>query len=192
MRIRDVVVTAAMAMAVGWVGRSVFSDDAPEAPPAVVDWAKFGQPGEEQARLKPFVGEWNVVGEFNGGGGSIIKSESTSSMSMILGGRFLWQEVHGSVQGEAFEGRSLIGFDNGSKKWFNVWIDSGGTGLLVADGVEDEQGKRWTFTGSFNGPKGPIQSRTVVTITGENESTWVSYMGGSEKPTVSLKATRKR
>jgi len=192
MKARDFVVTAAVAMAIGWAGRSVFPDDAPKTPPAGEDWAKFGQPGDEHARLKPLVGVWNVVGEFVGPDGSVVKSESTSSMSMILGDRYLQQEVHGSVLGTAFEGRSLIGFDNGSKKWFNVWVDSMGTGLLVADGVEDEKGRRWTFNGSFNGPSGPIQSRDVVTITGENEFTWVSYMGGVEKPTMSMKASRRK
>ena len=191
MRMRGFVVTAVAAMAIGWVGRSVFSDDAPKAP-AEDAWAKLGQPGEEHARLKALVGEWKVVGEFAGPGGAVTKTESTSSISMILGDRYLRQEVHGSVQGTPFEGRSLMGFDNGSKKWFNVWADSMGTGLLVSDGVENEKGKRWTFTGSFNGPAGPITSRDVVTITGENEFTWVSYMGGSEKPTMTLKATRKK
>lgn len=191
MKTRGFVVTAVAAMSIGWVGRSVFPDDPPK-PPAENDWAKFGQPGEEHARLKALVGEWNVVGEFDGGDGSMTKSEATSSITMILGDRYLRQEVHGSVAGTAFEGRGLIGFDKGSKKWFSLWVDSGGTGLLVSDGVENEKGKCWTFKGSFNGPAGPIAERDVITITGENEFTQVGYMGGGEKPTMTLKATRKK
>ncbi len=190
MRIRGFALTAVAAMAIGWVGRSVCSDDAPK-PAAGNDWVTFGQPGEEHARLKGLVGEWTVAGEMSGAGGA-MKMESTSSIGMILGDRYLRQEVRGSVMGMPFEGRGIIGFDNGTKKWFSMWIDSNGTGLLVSDGVENEKGKCWTFKGSFQGPAGPVESRDTITITGENEFTWVSHMGGSEKPTMSLKATRKK
>jgi hypothetical protein len=180
------------AVAVGWAGGSVFSEDKPgEGDPSKDEWIKFGQPGEEHARLKPLVGEWAVHGKMTGPDGKVTESDSTSSISMFLGDRFLLQEVNGKFEGMDFQGRGLIGYDKGRKKWVGAWVDNFGTGIMTSEGVENEKGKCWTFEGSFQGPQGPIAMKDVLKVLGPNELSWVSHMGGSPEPMMTLTYKRK-
>lgn len=144
MKLRGLVVTAAVACTVGWFGRSVYSDDPPAAPPASppadasadsnAEWVEFARPGEEHARLKQLVGDWAVHGKFTGFDGKLEEGDSVASFTMILGDRYLRQEAVGSFLGTPFEGRGIIGYDKAVKKWVSVWLDTMGTGMMVAEG----------------------------------------------------------
>jgi hypothetical protein len=59
---------------------------------------------------------------------------------MILGGRYEEQQYHGSAMGMEFDGLSLTGFDNATREYVGVWIDSMGTGMTVSRGPADAQG----------------------------------------------------
>ena len=185
-------VTLAAAVALGWAGRSVFSDDPPAQPagPSPEDWMKFAQPGEEQTRLKALVGEWNAHVKMTEDG-KVTETEGTTSMTMILGDRYLLQEAHGSFGGQPFEGRGLIGFDKGSKRWVSTWIDTMSTGILFGEGEETVKGASWSFKSTFNGPTGPIAMRDVVTVVSDKALKWESYMGGADKPMMTIDFTRK-
>ncbi len=194
MRIRDLALSATVALAVGWFGHAAFSDDPPKEPPKEdpgAEWMKWAAPGEEHARLKALAGEWTVHGTFSSEDGSVAESDSTASMTMILGDRYLQQTTSGTIGGGPFEGRLWIGYDKGSKRWVSAWIDNWGTGILVGDGEETEKGKSWTFKSTFHGPKGDVAMKDVLTLVSEKELTWNSYTGGSDKPMVSLVYKRK-
>jgi Protein of unknown function (DUF1579) len=190
MRMRGLVVAVIVAGAVGWVGRSVYSEDTPPGGMAEA-FKKLAKPGEQHARLKALVGEWNVHGKFTAPDGKVVETDSTASMSMVLGDRFLRQEFVGTFEGERFVGRGLIGFDNATKRYVTSWIDSMGTGIMTGEGEETETGKVWKFKSSFNGPSGPISMRDVLTVVGDKEMTWESYMGDGPVPMMSLRYKRK-
>src|SRR5262245_57297723 len=92
------VVAFAAAGAFGWFGRSVLSDDSGLGSES--DWAKLSQPGEQHARLKTLVGEWAVHGSFTMPDGKVEVNDGAASYSMILGDRFLRQEVKSTFQGQ--------------------------------------------------------------------------------------------
>jgi hypothetical protein len=195
MKFRSILVTAVVACAVGWVGRAVHSDEAPPSPEAMKEmeaaFKKLAQPGEEHARLRPLVGEWNVRGKFTGFDGKVTESDSTASISMVLGGRFLRQEAVGSFEGQAFVGRGLIGFDNATRKWVSSWIDSMSTGIMTGEGVETVKGKRWEFKSTFNGPTGPMTMRDVLQVVNANELEYQGFMGDSKTPMMTLRYRRR-
>jgi hypothetical protein len=175
--------TVAVALSVGWFGRSVWSDDKPperQATEEELAWAKLGQPGEEHARLKVLVGEWDVHAQMTSASGN-VESDGTASFTMLYGDRYLRQEFKGNFQGMPFEGRGIIGYDNGSKKWFGVWIDSMSTGMMTSQGEETQKGKSWTFKGSFNGPKSVVESKDVLTVVSDKEWTFESTMSTGDK-----------
>src|SRR5262245_30923417 len=143
---RALVMTATAALAVGWFGGRVWSEDPPKDPGAeeAAKWEKLGTPGEQHARLKYFVGTWDVKGT-----GAMGESTGTATMALIFGGRFLALEIKGEGGGKSFEGRGLLGYDNGKKRWTSVWADNMGTGIALGDGEEKEKGKVWEFKYPF-------------------------------------------
>ena len=194
MKLRGLVVTAVVACAVGWVGRSVFSDDPPMNPPAedpMKAWAEFGKPGEEQARLKAFVGEWAVHVKMTGEAGKEEEMDGTSTFTMVMGDRYLRQVAIGSFGGAPFEGNAIFAYDKGAKKWVSSWIDSMGTGIMAGEGEETVKGKSWTFKSSFVGPTGPTATKDVYTFVSDKEISHESFMGGSDKPMMTLNYKRK-
>jgi hypothetical protein len=196
MNLRGLVVTAVVACSVGWVSRSVYSEDAAPSPEQMKEmkaaFEKLGVPGAEHQRMKALVGEWNVLSKETGFDGKVTESTGTASMTMVLGGRFLRQEFSGTYEGKPFIGRGLMGFDNGSKKWVHSWIDSMSTGMSMGEGTETAQGKTWEFKSSFNGPDGtPIAMRTTMTLVSPNEMTLDGYMGESPTPMMQLRYKRK-
>ena len=189
MRIREFVVTAVAAGAIGWVGHSAWSDDPPSDPMSAA-FEALAKPGEQHARLKTLAGEWAIHGVFNMGPVP-TESDGTSSMTMILGDRYLRQEIKSTFMGSPYEGRGVIGFDNATKKLVSVYIDNHGTGLMVGEGAETSPGKVWTFESSFNGPGGTaMKSKQVLTKVSDKELTYEMFMGG-EKPMGSIKYTKK-
>jgi hypothetical protein len=54
------------------------------------------------------------------------------------------------MMGQAWDGISIIGFDNYKKKFCAVWIDSNGTSMLQAEGLLDQSGKVMTLYGPMD------------------------------------------
>jgi hypothetical protein len=158
---------------------------------AFAEMMKLAEPVAEHAGLATWVGEWNLKGKFTMGD-KVTESDGTSSITSILGGRFIRQEAHGSMDGMPFEGRGVIGYDTFKKKFVGVWIDSMGTGIMSSVGEETEKGKVWTFTGSYDTPMGMMTTRDVMRRVSENELVYQSDMSIGGNPSGSMTLTYKR
>jgi hypothetical protein len=103
---------------------------------------------------------------------NVIADESPmkGTIRSILGGRILMHEYQGSLNGEAFEGVALYGFDIPNNKFQSAWIDSFhmGTGMMLSEGSPTENG--FSVLGSYGGPDipEPWGWRTVAELTDEN------------------------
>lgn len=98
-------------------------------------WASLSRPGASHKLLEPFIGEWSVEMTFWSSPDS--KGESsrgTSRISWVLGKRFVEEQFKGEAAGAAFEGLGIMGYDNGSRTFSTVWIDSLNTALTTATG----------------------------------------------------------
>ena len=114
---------------------------------------KLSQPGEHHAHLKQMVGTFDVEMEMTmAPGAPPQKTRGVQKSHMLLDGRYLASEYTGDMMGMPFRGMSLMGYDNQKKKYFNAWIDSMSTGILVFEGSCDPDGKVFTFTGEYDDP----------------------------------------
>jgi hypothetical protein len=116
---------------------------------------------------------------------------------MILDGRFLQDEFSGEMMGSPFTGIGVIGYDNQSKKYVSIWMDSMSTGIYFFEGTASQDGRTISLESRFNDPiKGPGTWHLVTRIVDENtevaEMRMTYESGGEEKcETTYTRYTRK-
>lgn len=146
-------------------------------------YMKLAQPGEHHKRLGQIAGKWKTSGQMFNPGQPPIAMTGTMEASWILGGRYL-QELHiGNFMGQAFEGRSLDGYDNIAKEYFSTWVDNMGTGVLVFHGSCDDPCKVMTSTAEGPDPMTGkvVKTKTVTTFVDSDTYRFEMYMVGGGK-----------
>ena len=98
-------------------------------------------PGEEHAKLAAHAGSWNVRTKmFMTVDAEAVEMDATADSEMVLGGRFLVEEYHGTLMGEPFDGLLIVGFNKLTTEYFSVWMDTWGTAFHTARGSENGDG----------------------------------------------------
>jgi hypothetical protein len=156
-------------------------------------------PGKMHKHLSQAVGVWqgnNTM--WMGPGAEPITSESTSTISSFMDGRFTKSEMKGEMPGMGpYHGFRIDGFDNVSQKFVSTWIDNFGTGIANGEGELASDGKTMTWEYTFNCPltKKPTTMREVETVTGPNTKTVETYMkdpkSGKEYKMMRIELTKK-
>ena len=132
-------------LSAGLITHAAVQDDGGEAE-MMKRWMEYMTPGDPHARLATGVGEWTFTSEmWMDPSAPPQKGSGTASAQMIMGGRYLVEDVKGTMMGMPYEGKSTVGYDNMLKRYFSTWIDSMGTGLTSMHGIE--KGKKITFKG---------------------------------------------
>jgi hypothetical protein len=134
--------------------------------------AEAMEPGEQHKHLAAMAGNWAYSGKmWMDPSAPPMETAGTSTCTMILGGRYLQQEVSGYFQGTEFKGYGLIGYDKLAHQLRSVWVDNMGTGMMIMTGTCDETGKVFTSYGEIKDPtKGQAQKiKAVTTIIGPDE-----------------------
>lgn len=113
----------------------------------------YSTPGPEHKHLAEYAGNWNYTSKFwMSAEAKPEESKGTAVNKMILGGRYLEQQVKGKTMGQNFEGRGLMGFDNVTKTYQEIWIDNMGTGIMTSTASYDPAAKTMTETGEYTCP----------------------------------------
>lgn len=138
---------------------------------------KLATPGPQHAALKPLAGSWKAVVKTWMSPGDPVVTEGTAEDTLVLGGRFLKEEYHGTFAGEPFEGIGLTGYDNMKKKYVSAWVDSMGTMIQTQTGTMDASGKTLTFNGTWEDPVTHKKSSTrmVTRFVDDNTHTFEMY-----------------
>jgi hypothetical protein len=134
--------------------------------------SKAGLPGEYHALLEQLAGSWTYSGKiWMQPGAPPMETSGTTEIKMILGGRYLRQELTGSFMGQEFKGLGFSGYDNTIKKFQGVWMDNMSTGILHTSGQGDLDKKTITSFGKQIDPRtGKAQKfKSVTTITSGSE-----------------------
>lgn len=157
-------------------------------------WQESMTPGPMHEMLAHRVGEWKAeVKMWMDPSQPPTVSEATTVCESMLGGRY-FQSIHtGEMMGMPFEGFEINGYDNVSKKFFNIWLDNVGTGVLMTEGTYDEANKTLTLTGQMTDPMGSkMNIREVVKVIDNDNSLFEMYvdMGGEEMKNMEIKYTR--
>ncbi len=157
-------------------------------------WQKYATPGKEHQMLKDqFAGNWDVQVKHLMGPGET--TTGTAKYDVVMDGRYLAGTFDGKAMGQPFKGMSLTGYDNATKKFFNTWVDTMGTGLLVTQGTYDPSTKTYTFSGDMTMPNGQTTKvREVVKVESNDKHVFEMYMTGpqGEMKAMEITYTRKK
>jgi hypothetical protein len=116
-------------------------------------WKEASTPGAPHDVLKPMAGKWKYVSKFwHTPDGKPEESSGTSTLKMILGGRYLQHETKGKAMGAPFEGLGFTGYNNVSKTYETTWMDNMSTATMHGTGSFDASAKTLTDTGEFACP----------------------------------------
>ncbi len=124
-------------------------------------WAALSKPGESHKLLDAFAGSWDVRIRFwSSPSAAPQDSHGTSTLSWILGDRFLQEDFQGDVLGEAYQGLGLMGYDAAARRFMTVWLDSLNTVIAMQQG-------------SYSPDKGTFELRGEVydPLIGRNKTT---------------------
>ncbi len=114
---------------------------------------KAGSAGPGHAIFKNLEGTWSVESTaWMQPGAAPAKSTGSSSMKLVLGGRFLEQTFTGNWHGHPFEGIGFIGYDNVRKEYTSTWMDNMSTGMTQSTGKYNAATKTVSETGTFSCP----------------------------------------
>lgn len=142
-------------------------------------WEESMKVGEEHKKMAEAVGEWTaVVEDFSSG--QEQKSEGSCKFSMILDGRFLQQEFQGSMGGEKFTGVGITGYNNITKQFEEIWMDSMGTAIYFAKGARLDD-KTTETHGKMTMPGvGELDCRSTVKHADKDHMVFEMYGPGSD------------
>ena len=174
--------------------------DAPAgpSPEETAAWMKYMAPGEQHQKMAAQAGDWSVATKvwMAGPGTPPTESTATAKFRMILGGRFQVMDYTGDMMGMPFEGMAISGYDNATKEYCSIWVDSMGTGMYHSRGKADEKGVVHT-SGKMTEPSGnQMDVREVVTHKDKDTMHFAMFSKdpktGQESQFLDLTYTRKK
>lgn len=145
--------------------------------------AKYANPGEHHAYLKPLAGTWNAVCKLRMSPEAPWQdSNATATSKWILGDRFLVTDWDGEFMGQDFNGFGILGYDIYNKKYQSVWLENMATTIHLSEGTASSNGKVITFTGSRDDPitKTKKQYKSVYRIESKDKFIFEMYEFGDD------------
>lgn len=139
-------------------------------------------PGEPHKMMAQMAGNWTFVSKFwESAEGKPEETKGTSSMKMILGGRYLQQENKGKAMGMDFTGIALMGYDNIKQQYDTLWIDDMSTAMMKGTGSYDAASKTINEKGEMSCPmtaNKKAEFRAEWKIVDKNNSVYSMYGKG--------------
>jgi hypothetical protein len=187
-----VVMAAVMVVGVGACSQQM----GPQNPEAMMKaYEELAKPGPEHEKLQEACGTWKTVTKMWMGEDEPTASEGNSVIEPILGGLYVREVFHGSVQGKKFTGWGIYGYDRGQGKYTSVWVDSMSTSPIMMLGTYDKEGKVMTLTGAYECPmRGHVELKNVIKEVSDDEAVMTMYeVGwfGQEQKMMEITYTRK-
>jgi hypothetical protein len=122
-----------------------------------------------------------------------MKGTATVRARMIMGGRFLFQNVEGQVMGEPVEAIGVIGYDNATGRYQAASFDNMGTSISLHVGGMSDTGDivlHRSYQDQVTGVT--VNRRTVRTRISENEWLETAYetRNDAERKVMEIRARR--
>lgn len=158
--------------------------NSPAMDPAAIQKAMedFAKPGDMHKWLAKFTGTWDGrIVEFSNPA-KPDTSKAVEVVGMTLNGLYQTTTFIGKVQGMAFEGRSITGYDNAKKVFVNSWIDNMSSGIVSMTGIYDEKTKTLNFAGTQTNPvtAKDMSIRQEMIVIDDDSYTLVMYGTGQD------------
>ncbi|MGH7656872.1 MAG: DUF1579 domain-containing protein, partial [Gemmatimonadales bacterium] len=114
-------------------------------------YAAANMPGAPHQNLARMAGTWNTeVKMFMGP--EPMEVTGTSTIEVVMDGRFIRETVEGEFQGEQFHAVSYTGYNNATGEYEASWLDNMSTGIYKYTGSANEAGNEIVLTGDFIDP----------------------------------------
>jgi len=164
-------------------------------------WKKAATPGEFHAKLNPLAGKWTFITKARMSPEQPWdESTGKAEYRWGLGKRVLYHDVKADpgplddMMGAPFEGFGMSGYDNTGRKYYNVWTDNMGTGVMMSTGTVDSSGKTFTYSGEYDDPIfGKKSVKSVLKIAGDDKVVFEMYDKGPDgKEFMNLEVTYAR
>jgi hypothetical protein len=138
---------------------------------------KYATPGPNHDLIKSLEGSWKTVTKTWMGPGEPTVTEGINQSRMILGGRFLMDELRGEFMGKPYEGFGITGYDLQDQQFVTIWADVLATKIMVSTGQLDGTGKVITYKGMVDDPLTgkAIPYRITTEITGHDKHIFTMY-----------------
>ena len=158
-------------------------------------YKKVGTPGEPHKLLAKLEGSWTTKSRGWEGGKQAMESTGTCEQKLVLDGHYLQQIYTGDMMGAPFTGINLLGYNNHTKKYESVWLDSMSTAIYFFAGAGSADGRTITQECSYDDPvKGPAVWRSVTRIKDDNTlefEMFITPKGGKEEKMMEMTVSRK-
>jgi Protein of unknown function (DUF1579) len=168
--------------------------EAPDMAAAMAAMAAAAAPGESHEFLAGLAGDWDFTSQvWMAPGQPPTTSGGKSTKSMIMGGRYLQEEVEGEMMGTTFHGLGLTAYDNTASEFVNTWLDDMSTAIAVSHGQRD--GDTLDMHGEYLDPvtKQTMKVRAVVQVVDADHHIFQYYMtmpGAPEMKSMEIAYTR--
>lgn len=133
-------------------------------------YKKAGTPGEPHKALARLAGSWETRSRsWMEPGKPPVESTGACEQKLVLDGHYLQQTYTGTMVGQPYTGISLLGYDNHTKKYQSVWIDTMSTGVYFFEGTPSRDSRTIRQESRYDDPvHGPSVWRTVTRIRNDN------------------------
>jgi hypothetical protein len=152
-------------------------------------WTEYMTPGPMHEMMAKSVGDWKTINRYwMDPSGDPMVTEGTAKTEMIMGGRYQTTKTSGTVMGMPMEGMSLIGYDNSTREFTEIWIDNLGTGTSVAKGTYDENTNSINMDGTMVDPmtKSEMKFKQVLKFLDDNHQIIEMYMDNNGQEVKSM------
>jgi hypothetical protein len=158
-------------------------------------YKKVGTPGEPHKLLAKLEGSWTTRSRGWLEGKPAMESIGTCEQKLVLNGHYLEQVYTGDMMGQPFTGINLLGYNNHTKKYESVWLESMSTAIYFFVSTVSADGRTITQECSYDDPvKGPAVWRSVTKIKDDNTLAFEMFIkprGGKEEKMMEMTVSRK-
>lgn len=135
-------------------------------------WMAMGKPNSNHARLASLAGDWDqTIHIYSHDGTPPMESKGTAKYRVILGGRFVTEEVKMILDDKTtFEWTGMYGFDNRKNKYIAFWADNLGTDFEQGEGENGLGGNDISFIGRQIEPSTGEETKFRWTMKLESQS----------------------
>lgn len=156
-------------------------------------YMEAGTPGLHHEWLARLAGDWEIEVTMLNMGPEPVTATATAHSEMILGDRFLLEEIEGTFMDQPFKASNVTGYNNTTEMYEGGWIENMSTGLYISRGTRD--GNELTMEGEMVDPVTgeKVKNRGVLTLVSPDriEATGFEDRGEGWQKTMELVYTRK-
>ncbi|MFI5252903.1 MAG: DUF1579 domain-containing protein [Bacteroidota bacterium] len=151
--IQSIIIILAIAGTPKAFGQDKDKPQSPESQEMMKKWMEAMSPGEFHKKLDAFVGSWSLTESiWMAEPGAPIVTKGSAEIKWTLDGRFIQQELDGTMMGSPMHGIGYTGYDNINKHYVSFWIDNTSTAMTTADGIFNQDGTVLTTYGKMDEP----------------------------------------